>query len=458
MFGCIFNSMMSNELFRAQSTLASLFGAAVMALSLAPSSEAQDIRGLERIALAPKSRPPAEFFPDTGRGAVASATYDGRGVFNGVSAEPQVDLSEACSVYACDSSSAIAAPGYVGVALDNQDAGGGVGAVARLVYRCNGTGVVQMIISEAYQDGDISIYRADGSWNCECGLEGESHIEIPAGGDVVIEARTVGCCQAERSYLAFTLVPPAGGPLPFVVSAAASAEAYCLYSTARSFEAGDGALILRDDLQCGDAIGFEAVAPAARAALTLSSTDSGSKSWSADLRFEARGVVGNACAEAGVSDVRLLLLEPIVLLSLVPSDGVFRIDGVPAATSAFPMVLPEGEHVLEYTSNSTGWAETTLSILTSNDPDCLLDCDSNGIMDGCEIFTNIAGDLDRDWVPDTCEYARGDFNLDDATDCADLGILLADWGEAGSIADMNGDGAVNAQDLASLLARWNEIG
>jgi hypothetical protein len=41
-------------------------------------------------------------------------------------------------------------------------------------------------------------------------------------------------------------------------------------------------------------------------------------------------------------------------------------------------------------------------------------------------------------------------------DGADLGVLLALWGQscAGCIADLNGDGAVNGADLGLLLSRW----
>ena len=47
----------------------------------------------------------------------------------------------------------------------------------------------------------------------------------------------------------------------------------------------------------------------------------------------------------------------------------------------------------------------------------------------------------------------GDFNGDRNVDGLDLGVLLSQWGQAGS-ADLNGDGSVDGIDLGSLLSRW----
>ena len=49
---------------------------------------------------------------------------------------------------------------------------------------------------------------------------------------------------------------------------------------------------------------------------------------------------------------------------------------------------------------------------------------------------------------------NGDFNVDRVVDGADLGIMLADWGLARSVADINRDGLVDGADLGVLLANW----
>jgi hypothetical protein len=64
-------------------------------------------------------------------------------------------------------------------------------------------------------------------------------------------------------------------------------------------------------------------------------------------------------------------------------------------------------------------------------------------------------DEDADGIPDSCEYGRGDLNLDGVIDGNDLGLLLALWGElAPPIGDLNGDGVVDANDLGELLSGW----
>jgi hypothetical protein len=47
----------------------------------------------------------------------------------------------------------------------------------------------------------------------------------------------------------------------------------------------------------------------------------------------------------------------------------------------------------------------------------------------------------------------GDLNGDGIVTGADLGILLGQWGGAGS-GDLNGDGIVNGADLGMLLGAW----
>jgi hypothetical protein len=50
--------------------------------------------------------------------------------------------------------------------------------------------------------------------------------------------------------------------------------------------------------------------------------------------------------------------------------------------------------------------------------------------------------------------AAADLNNDCHVDGADLGLLLAAWGEAGPFADLNNDGIVDGADLGILLAAW----
>ena len=82
------------------------------------------------------------------------------------------------------------------------------------------------------------------------------------------------------------------------------------------------------------------------------------------------------------------------------------------------------------------------------------DCDANGTWDACDIASGKAVDKNGDGVPDKCNYAVGDFDLDGCVAGSDLALLLSAWGSSDPIIDLTDDGLVNAQDLATLLANW----
>jgi hypothetical protein len=76
----------------------------------------------------------------------------------------------------------------------------------------------------------------------------------------------------------------------------------------------------------------------------------------------------------------------------------------------------------------------------------------------CEIASG-AQDKDADGVPDSCEYAVGDFDLDGAVGGADLSVLLSLWGfTATPIGDLDGNGLVAGADLSILLGNWGPTG
>ena len=57
-------------------------------------------------------------------------------------------------------------------------------------------------------------------------------------------------------------------------------------------------------------------------------------------------------------------------------------------------------------------------------------------------------------VPDSCEFARGDLDLDGCVGAPDLGFMLALWGIPNPpVGDL--DGVIGAPDLGILLANWD---
>jgi CxxC motif-containing protein (DUF1111 family) len=82
------------------------------------------------------------------------------------------------------------------------------------------------------------------------------------------------------------------------------------------------------------------------------------------------------------------------------------------------------------------------------------DCNANGSPDLQDLLTGTSIDANLDGVPDECVPCRGDLNSDRIVNGADLGSLLAVWGQSDVPGDLNLDGIVNGADLGALLAAW----
>ncbi|MCH7603973.1 MAG: FG-GAP repeat protein [Planctomycetes bacterium] len=86
------------------------------------------------------------------------------------------------------------------------------------------------------------------------------------------------------------------------------------------------------------------------------------------------------------------------------------------------------------------------------------DCNDNGIPDADDISSGFSADANGNSVPDECETARGDFNLDGMVNVTDLLSLLGVWGPCpGCPQDTNVDSKVNVTDLLTVLGNWGPI-
>ncbi len=88
------------------------------------------------------------------------------------------------------------------------------------------------------------------------------------------------------------------------------------------------------------------------------------------------------------------------------------------------------------------------------------DCDQNGQVDKRELIDNQALDVNGNQVLDACE-CLADLTDDNATDSADLVIILDNWGEQvppNTPGDYNRDGIVDHKDLMTLLNNWGVCG
>jgi len=83
-----------------------------------------------------------------------------------------------------------------------------------------------------------------------------------------------------------------------------------------------------------------------------------------------------------------------------------------------------------------------------------LDCDGNGVIDSCDVAGG-AEDDNTNAVPDSCELARGDLDLDGLVGASDLSFILVFWGIADApIGDLDGSGLIDAGDIAVILSNW----
>lgn len=90
------------------------------------------------------------------------------------------------------------------------------------------------------------------------------------------------------------------------------------------------------------------------------------------------------------------------------------------------------------------------------------DCNHNGVGDACDIDGGTSSDINGNGVIDSCE-CLGDIYVDHAINGADLGTMLAYWGQVintplSRACDINRDGTVDGVDLGFLLANWGPCG
>ncbi|MCH7601685.1 MAG: hypothetical protein IIB54_02850, partial [Planctomycetes bacterium] len=70
-------------------------------------------------------------------------------------------------------------------------------------------------------------------------------------------------------------------------------------------------------------------------------------------------------------------------------------------------------------------------------------------------YLGSVSDANNNGIPDSCDLAGGDFNLDGVINVTDLLSLLAAWGVCGNcVQDTDDDGLVNITDLLTLLGNW----
>ena len=135
--------------------------------------------------------------------------------------------------------------------------------------------------------------------------------------------------------------------------------------------------------------------------------------------------------------------------SAIVSPEALRVDGIGQ------LVLATGGKTRVLKRNTQGWALNSASPLSN--------LNVSGFLRIGVSRTNVpAGNpalVEREIVPPAVTFqgvadCEADLNLDRVVDGADLGVLLAVWGNQPSIGDLNQDGLTNGADLGIMLAAW----
>ncbi|MBL6998064.1 MAG: hypothetical protein ISR75_06480, partial [Phycisphaerales bacterium] len=120
----------------------------------------------------------------------------------------------------------------------------------------------------------------------------------------------------------------------------------------------------------------------------------------------------------------------------------------------------------EYDCNSNGILD-----ICDIEEDPSLDCDLDGLIDSCSIADGTVEDCNENGIPDTCELKDpandqnnngelddcecvGDADGDELVNVVDLLIVVGYWGNNIPQGDLNQDGIVDVTDLLIVVGNW----
>ena len=146
-------------------------------------------------------------------------------------------------------------------------------------------------------------------------------------------------------------------------------------------------------------------------------------------------------------------LYPTTRLGDFDGDGDVDIDDYGALGTCYGSPLLAGFEMMDFDGDSDvdEVDASEFAVRLFGEP---LDCDGDGLLDLAEILDEPALDADGDAQLDDCGGDAADLNGDGQVTGADLGLLLANWGQPG-VGDLDGSGVVDGADLGILLAAWS---
>ena len=121
-----------------------------------------------------------------------------------------------------------------------------------------------------------------------------------------------------------------------------------------------------------------------------------------------------------------------------------------AAVLTGPYNGPSADVCIDHPCFGTTVCDGTLCLYKSGPSP---DCNSNLVLDSCDIDFGTSSDLNANGVPDECDCLGGCEDGDGVVGITDFLALLGVWGQTGVSCDIDG-GGVGITDFLGLLQAW----
>ena len=102
-------------------------------------------------------------------------------------------------------------------------------------------------------------------------------------------------------------------------------------------------------------------------------------------------------------------------------------------------------------------------ILPGPTPPVVIDCNTNGVADNCEIASGLVVDANNNGIPDVCEApgcaaCPADYNQDGGVTGDDIAAFFFDYEAGSGCADTNVDGGITGDDIAAFFSAYESGG